>query len=566
MKKIMLVGAPNVGKSVIFQALTGKNATVSNYPGTTVEITTGLLRNSRGRFSIMDTPGIYSLEPLSEEEAVTCRILAADEADLIVQVVDAKNLSRMLPLTLSLLKRNIPLIVALNMMDEAIGCGIRIDFRALSEVLQVPVIPMTAVKGHGVQTLTREIMKNGFAVKHEPILSDRRLILQRTVKTIPRKKKLAFFDWLGKVTREPVRGSLILAFVLYFGLYQIVGKFGAGVLVDTLQAFFDFYITPQVVAFVNAYALWDWLRTLLIGEYGLYTMGFCYAFCIVLPIVGLFFSVFAFLEDCGYLPRLALLSDVLLKKIGLNGRAVIPFSLGFGCGTMAVLVTRILGTRRERLLTAFLLALAIPCSAQLGILLGLLSNRPDLFYVWFFYILLVFVMAGFLGNQVLPGHSSPFYMELPPMRCPKLQAVACKTYQRVLSYFKEILPLFLLMSGFLTILDAFGMIEFLIRFFVPMLDWIGLPGAFAPILLLGFFRRDYGAAGLYGLWSSAGLSDGELLVAATLLTLSMPCAAQAVVLVKEQGVRMALSMIVIIFSLAFFSAWFMRGVYLWLVL
>jgi ferrous iron transport protein B len=246
---------------------------------------------------------------------------------------------------------------------------------------------------------------------------------------------------------RPVTGVPILLGILYFGLYQFVGVFGAGTLVNFLEnVVFGRYIIPPVEAFIRwavPSALW---QSLFIGDYGIFTLGVRYAVAIILPIVGTFFLFFSLAEDTGYFPRLAMLVDRVFKRIGLNGRAVIPMVLGFGCDTMATMTTRILETRRERMIATFLLALAVPCSAQLGVIIALLAKEPTALGVWALVEVLVFLLVGWLTAKLMPGAKPSFYMELPPLRLPKWNNVLAKTMARMQWYLLEIFPIFILAS------------------------------------------------------------------------------------------------------------------------
>ncbi|MBP2651440.1 MAG: feoB 5, partial [Firmicutes bacterium] len=348
-----------------------------------------------------------------------------------------------------------------------------------------------------------------------------------------------------------------LAVVLYFGLYKIVGGFGAGVLVDYINENIFGVVTPLVMYAADQYLPWAWMKTLLVGQFGMFTFGLRYAVAIILPVVGTFFIVFAVLEDSGYLPRLAMLVDGLFKKIGLNGRAVIPMVLGLGCGTMAVFVTRTLETKRERILATFLLSLAIPCSAQLGVVLALLAHSKMALFMWTGYIMVAFGLVGWLGAKILPGRRSPFYMELPPLRWPRLGNVVMKAYTRMTWYFVEIIPVFILVSGLLWFCDQTGALTYIITAAQPIMVSLGLPPEAAQTFLLGFFRRDYGAAGLYDLTGQGLLDDRQLLVAAVTLTLFVPCVAQLMVMIKEQGSGIAITMMTLIALSAWLSGWLM---------
>jgi ferrous iron transport protein B len=414
--KVVLVGSPNVGKSVIFNYLTGQYVAVSNYPGTTVDISRGYSKINSILYEFIDTPGMYSLISITEEEKVSRYLLCQEKPDIVVHVIDAKNIRRMLNLTIQLIDVGFPVILVVNLMDEAIKNGIILKLERLAEILGTPVIATTATKGVGLETLKEEIgryrprqsclcmrfttnieqavlsimnkLKGDYGISRRMaallliqgdkifykmachkeslfpeilteikqlntyyqysmdyiITVERQRVVDSICNTILEGRKIqqqGIVEKLGRLTREPFTGIPILCFVLFFGIYQFVGRFGAGFLVEYMDVnIFVPFINPIVEYFVYQFIPWDWLQSLIIGRYGIFTLGFRYAFIIILPIVSTFFFMFAILEDSGYLPRLAMLVDIIFKKLGLNGRAVIPFSLGLGCGTMAVMVTR----------------------------------------------------------------------------------------------------------------------------------------------------------------------------------------------------------------------------------
>lgn len=357
---------------------------------------------------------------------------------------------------------------------------------------------------------------------------------------------------LSRLTMNPVTGVPILLLVLYFGLYKFVGGFGAGTIVDFLEnGIFIKYVNPWVDSTVSELVPWRWLQELLGMDYGIITLGLRYAVAIILPIVGAFFLVFSIIEDSGYLPRLAMLVDRIFKKIGLNGRAVIPMVLGFGCDTMATMVSRTLETKRERVIATFLLSLAIPCSAQLGVILALLSGLPVAMAVWVAFMALVFMLIGWLTSRVMPGEKPMFYMEVPPLRLPRLSNILIKTYTRLQWYFVEILPVFIAASVLIWFGNLTGLFSMLVDLMKPVVNWIGLPDEASKTFLYGFLRRDYGAAGLYDLQKAGALTPRQLTVAAVTLTLFLPCVAQLTMNIKERGLKTALGMAAFIFPFAF---------------
>ena len=664
---IALVGSPNVGKSVVFNSLTGSYVTVSNYPGTTVEVAsgTGVIRGQE--YLVIDTPGIYSLLPISAEELVTRDFLLRERPGLVVHVVDAKNLSRHLPLTLQLLEAGLKVILQLNIIDEASSLGLAIDDGWLQEHLGIPVVPTVAVSGQGMGRLRREIaaaldywqsprvqggsgcdrcrerkavghgqgqqgagaaplssiypshiveavhevigltgqtlaLHDGCEEDQGALWAQALLLLQgdealvdivrrsdpraaRLLRSLTGKLEDHFGGalplviaverqaWANDVCRrsvfevkEPRRrlvdtwgrrltrvwpGLPIALLIMYLVFYRFVGTFGAGTLVDWLDTVFTAQVNPLVEEILGKALPWPLVFRLLGGEYGIITLGFRYALAIVLPIVGTFFLAFALLEDSGYLPRLSLLVNRACQVLGLTGRSAIPLVLGLGCGTMATITTRTLETRRERLIATFLLALAVPCSAQLGLIMALLAPYPGVLLGWALCVFAVMIGAGSLASRLIPGPRASFYMEVPPLRMPRPGNVIGKTAARVSWYLKEVLPLFVGASVALWIGSETGLFQAAVKGLAPVTAALGLPEEVGAVLIYGFFRRDYGAAGLYDM--APIMSPPQLLIAAVTLTLFVPCIAQAAVNVKEQGWLRAALMISFIFPFAIAS-------------
>ncbi|MEK7477368.1 MAG: ferrous iron transport protein B [Candidatus Coatesbacteria bacterium] len=347
-------------------------------------------------------------------------------------------------------------------------------------------------------------------------------------------------DRFGDLLMHPLWGGLAAVAVLYFGLYVLVGKLGSGVLVNWLENdLFLKWLNPGAVRLAGAVIPWEPVRDLVTGEFGIFTLGVRYAVAIILPLVTMFFLVFALIEDSGYLPRLAMLLDALFKRIGLSGRAVIPMVLGFGCDTMATLVTRTLSTRRERLIATVLLALAIPCSAQLGVILGLLEGHAQALAIWFTVLAGAFLLVGWLGALVIPGEASIFFMEVPPLRWPLPGNVWRKTSVRVIWYMREVVPLFIYVSLAAWVASRMGILAVITSWAAVPLGWMGLPPASAPAFVFGFIRRDYGAAGLYDLNARHGLTVMQLAISSVVLTLFLPCIAQFMMMGRERSWKIA---------------------------
>lgn len=356
---------------------------------------------------------------------------------------------------------------------------------------------------------------------------------------------------IGRLVVHRVWSLPILAAVL-FAVYEFVGVFGAGTLVKwTEDGFFGGLLNPAMKSFVTAYAPWPWLADMLVGQYGLWTMGMTYAIALILPIVTTFFIAFGLLEDSGYFSRLSVLANRAFAAIGLNGRAVLPMVLGLGCVTMGTLVTRILHTRREKLIATFLMALAIPCSAQLGVVMGMLGTVGfGGTLAWVAALVVTMLAAGFLASKLVPGRRIPLVTEMPPMRLPVAANVLKKTAGRLRWYLVEVIPLFLFGTLLMFTLDKLGVLPWIIARGEPLVTgWLGLPKEASAAFVMGFLRRDFGATGLFAMGNA--LTSAQMVVGMVTITLFVPCIASVMMIVKEQGVRTAALMLALIMPTAF---------------
>ncbi len=553
--KIALVGNPNVGKSVVFGRLTGRYATVSNYPGTTVTITTGRALIGAEVCDVIDTPGVNALEGvLSEDERITKRLLSTGGAELVVQVADARNLRRALLLTSQLADTGLPMILVLNMVDEADGRGITIDAEGLSAHLGIPVVEAVAPEGRGVAELREALPSAARVVGTRPAGVSHIDWANSTAAEFRRVNVVSagrLREAINRAVREPLTGLPILAFVLY-ATYLFVGVFGAQTLVGALEDHvFNGLINPAATTAAGIIPV-PLIRDFLVGNYGLITMGLTYAMAIVLPVVTTFFLMFGFLEDSGYIPRLAIFSDRLFRSMGLNGKAVLPMVLGLGCDTMATMTTRILGTPKERLIAITLLALGVPCSAQLATIMGILGGIS----VWallllFGVVLSQMVVVGFLAARALPGDRSDFILELPPIRLPRMRNLVTKTALRVRWYLGEAVPLFLVGTALLFVLDRIGALDLLTGAARPVVTGaLGLPSESAGVFVMGFLRRDYGAAGLFRMAHDGRLTGVQSVIALTVMTLFVPCVANLLMIIRERGVRAGVAILAAVTAIA----------------
>lgn len=637
-EKIVLIGNPNVGKSAIFGLLTGKYVTVSNYPGTTVEVTQGNIKLDSKRLLLIDTPGVNSLIPMSEDEKVTRDILLKEVPSAVIQVGDSKNLKRTILITLQLSEMGLPLILDLNMIDEAMDRGIIIDTDKLKKILDVDVVSTIAPQKKGIKELRESLhspKKASIQLIYEPAIEE---YIEKVSRLLPTtsisKRSLSIMilcedeslrEWLkanlkveilskieiltnecklkvkdsihylisktriekaeeiantvimridmgksqliqtiGRISMHPVYGIPLLLLILY-GLYQFVGVFGAGTLVDFFEeTIFGEYINPMATKIVQAIFPFQIVQELLVGEYGIITVALTYSIAIILPITFTFFIAFALLEDSGYLPRLAILSNKLFNLIGLNGKAVLPMVLGLGCGTMAVMTARILETKRDRIITTFLLALAIPCSAQLGVILGMLSALSlKATIIWVLSLFLIALFTGFLASKLVGGERTDFFLEIPPLRVPHLKNILIKTMGRIEWYLKEAVPLFILGTLILFILNKLDILVIIEKAASPIIvNVLDLPPKTTEAFIIGFLRRDYGAAGLYTMAQQGLLTPIQTLVSLVSITLFVPCLANFFMIIKERGIKTAIWIIAIVFTSAFIFGgllnWFLR--------
>jgi ferrous iron transport protein B len=370
--------------------------------------------------------------------------------------------------------------------------------------------------------------------------------------TEPRRPPAGWQVRLGRWATHPLWGVAILAGVL-LSVYAFVGVLGAQILVGWMEGtLFGEIINPWLTGWVNAVAP-PLIAEMLVGPFGLWTMGMTYALALILPIVTTFFLAFGLLEDSGYLPRLAVIVDRLFRAVGLNGKAVLPMVLGLGCVTMATVTTRILETRRERLLAILLLALAVPCSAQLGVVMGMLGAVSfSAMLIWCAVVLALFLVVGWLAARLVPGQRSPLLVEIPPLRRPLLSNVVVKTGARLEWYLKEVVPFFLAGTFLVFVMDKLGVLEGLASLGQPVVTgWLGLPPQAGLAFLMGFLRRDFGATGLFVLESQGLLDPIQVVVAMVTITIFIPCVAAVMMIARERGWRVALAMVALIFPLAF---------------
>lgn len=559
MRKIVLAGNPNVGKSVVFSQLTGSKVMISNYAGTTVEFTRGQLNTEKESFDVLDAPGTYSLTPSSKVEEVASSLV--DQADIVINVVDATNLERNLLLTTELLEREVPVIISLNMIDEAGHKGVKIDLEKLESLLGVPVIPTVAVSGEGLKELVDALPR---AVNRKMVslaTGDRWAYVGSVVGEVQEvvHRHHSWLDTLQDASLRPLTGIPIAAGILFVAFQMVIGlgELIAGFLEDYI---FNGLYEPLLAYLSRVMGGSGFLHNVLIGRLidgeiefeeslGVLTTGVFVELGIVLPFLTVFYFVLGFLEDSGYLPRLAVMVDRSMHRLGLHGYSIIPMVLGFGCNVPAALAARNLESRRERFIACTLMAVAVPCMAQLALIVGLVGRFGGAYLaVVFASLFFIWVVLGLIIDRVMPGYTPSMVVEIPPYRIPSLKAQAKKLGMRIKGFLVHATPYILGGILVVNILYTVGFIDFIGVLFAPVIQGLlGLPGEAVSTLLIGFLRKDVAVAMLVPL----GLSARQFVIGAVVLAAYFPCAATFTVLVKEMGVKDMFKSAVIMAATAF---------------
>lgn len=593
-----LIGNPSVGKSLIFNHLTGLGVEVSNYPGTTVGVMHGVVRYGDAEFSLADLPGIYSLSGDSIEEEMVREYLLAEDLDLLIAVLDAKHLERNLYLLLQVAEIKKPLLVILNMMDEAETAGKIIDSASLAKQLGVPVIPSVATSGknlddiaravldgnvpvpalaipydhhieaavHSLQkyyglsqpealwalanvsvsTITPEIHENALVISEEIerrhmmspeqiIAANRHNLAKQLAASVtstapPRRRR----DFDALLTRG-FPGLPILAFIMV-SILLIVFTLG-GVLEETIVSLMTTYIADPF----HALGLDPFADTL--G--GAIILALMSGLGIAFPYVFLFYLFISVLEDTGYLTRAAFLADRGMHKLGLHGQGLIPMVLSFGCSVPAIMSTRLLPTRRERVIASVLVTM-LPCSARTVVISGIVASFIGFgaaFSIYAIVFVLVFVV-GCILSRITPGEQYGMILEMAELRRPIASHVVRKAWMRVREFIYIAMPLLLVSSIFLGLFEYYGLVAMFEEFIDPISTAVlGLPGFAFTALMFGILRKEMAFETLAVMAGTTDLatvlSSGQLYIFALVCALFIPCISTIAVLMRETGVRYA---------------------------
>jgi ferrous iron transport protein B len=547
MMRILLVGNPNVGKSALFSRLTGTHIISSNYPGTTVGFTKGYLKLGEERAELIDVPGNYTLEPSSKAEEVAVEMLK--DGDLVINVVDATNLERNLNLTLQLLERRTPVIVALNMWDDTRHRGINIDVAKLEELLGVPVVPTVGVTGQGVRELVRhlpeaKVPENARTYSN----SDERWV--RVGDIVSQVQSLShrhhtWYENLEDASSHRVWG-IVIALLVLFATFWFVRFVAEGIISYVAEPLFEWLWAPLLMKLSLALGAGGFWHNVLIGKliggeidythsFGLLSTGLYIPLALVLPYIISFYLALGILEDVGYLPRLAVLMDTIMHRLGLHGYAIIPTILGFGCNVPGIMATRILESRKQRFIAATLISIGVPCAALQAMIIGVVGQR-GVGYVAMVYgsLFISWVIIGLILNRAVKGFNPELLVEIPPYRLPPWRAIGEKLWLRVSGFIKEALPIILGTVLVVNILYTLGVFNAIADITAPVLTGLwGLPKETITAIVMGFLRKDVAM----GMLAPLALTAKQLVISSTVLAMFFPCVATFVILARELGAR-----------------------------
>jgi len=556
--KILLMGNPNVGKSVIFSRLTGVYVTASNYPGTTVEFTKGSLKFKGEKAELIDVPGTYTLEPTCEAERVATEMVK--EGDLIVNVVDATNLERNLYLTFQILALKKPMIIALNIWDDAKHRGINIDLEKLEELLGVPVVPTVAVSGEGIKELFNRL-EEATVPSHPTYTKEERWIqIGRIIDKVQcvTHRHHTLIERLEDASVQPLFGAFLFLAVLTIS-FSIIRFIGEGLINYVFNPFFEGFYAPLIMKLSSVLGSGGIFHDVLIGKlingsidfgqsFGLLTTGLYVPFAMVLPYVFSFYLILGALEDIGYLPRLAVLIDNVMHKLGLHGAAIIPMILGLGCNVPGALATRILESKREKFIAATIMAIGIPCMAQTAMIIGLVGSYGGRYLaIVFGTLFIVWFSLGLILNKIIKGESPEIFLEIPHYRIPNIGALAKKLWMRLSGFLLEAIPLVLIGVLFVNVLYMIGFIKLISSIAAPVVTYLwGLPESAVSALIVGFLRKDVAV----GMLAPLGLTAKQAVIGSTVLAVYFPCIATFVVLIKELGIKDTFKSVVMMITVA----------------
>jgi len=569
MHKLLLAGNPNVGKSVVFSRLTGIGVISSNYPGTTVDVSSGDSMIAGERFTIVDVPGAYSSHGLNKAEEVAAKIVKDTKEAVIINVVDATNLERNLFYTFELAQAGLPMVMLLNKWDIAVRQGITIDCALLGKKLGVTVIPFVATTGEGLNELQEFIKRflDGAELlpNAQPQDPDERWKLIGKLSSecqVIRHKHASFTERLQAVTSQPNTGIPFAVLVMSVAFF-IIRFIGEMLNVYVLDKLYNLLWFPFVSKIFSAVSDGGFIKTFFIGTgpdplqtFGVLTTGIYIPFVTVLPYIFAFYFVLSILEDIGYLPRLAVLLDSTMHKFGIHGYGVIPIMLGLGCKVPAIIATRVLETKREQTLAAaFALSIA-PCMPQTAMIFSLLAPYNIKYTIFAFASILIAGLSASFGlSRMIKGNTPELFVEIPPYQMPMLSVIMRKVYFRIKDFLFEAVPMIIFGIAIISLMDIAGIFRILDLLLAPFMHtMLGLPPETASVMLLGFLRKDVSISML----APFHLDPSSIVVASVFLTLYLPCVGTFFTTLKELGGKYASLVFLINFAAAVFFSFLLH--------
>ena len=556
--KILLMGSPNVGKSVFFSAFTNIHVVSSNYAGTTVSYMKGTLPLNGVNYNLIDVPGTYSLTATSEAEEVAVKFLTSNPKAILF-VLNAADLEGSVKLALEVLEYNIPMVAALNLSDVAERQGRKINVKLLEKKLGIPVVPTVAVKGQGLKELEDKLAEVLAEADSQacaacgscagcsgcpagaPVLSywerAREIVAACVTDTNAAPSRL---DRFGEALLRPWPGILLSIIIMLASLGVVVGA-GKALRAVLLLPLVNQGIVPLFERLFAGIAMPEVLRNVLIGQFGIFRISFEWILALVMPYVLLFQLVFSFLEDRGILPRMAVLFDNVMSKLGVQGGSLINIMLGFGCAVPAIIGTRTATTRKERLIITTIVCFSIPCISQTGALISLLSDYSYwLLLAVFLTGASVFILMARLTSRMLKGKVDPLVIEIPNLLMPERKAYFKKFFVRVKQFLVDAEGPMMIAVVIAALLAETGILNGISSFLKPLVSgWLGLPPEASMSLILGIIRREMSVAPLL----SMNLTGLQMYVGAVVSMIYVPCLSVFGILAKEFNLKVALSIV-----------------------
>jgi ferrous iron transport protein B len=555
--RILLMGNPNVGKSVIFSKLTGMDVLAANYIGTTISYTYGNFNLGSRKGVLIDVPGTYSLEDATSPAEETAVNMLKDGASAVICVLDATNLERNLNLALQVQQTGLPVVFAINLTDVASAQGVSIDAETLSQELGAPVIATVATRNKGLRELLELAWKVAHSSAPAPIKPlSRQERWQKAVKIASlvqtqEYRQPTFWERMGELTLRPIPGLPIAALVLLATLGLVVGG-GKAIRGALLLPLLNNHYVPFITRLITGLLGEGVIRNILVGDYGVLIKGIEWPFALILPYVILFYITLSILEDTGYMPRLGVLVDGILRKIGIQGGTIVPMIMGYGCAVPAILGTRASTSYKERIMVTTLVSLSVPCVAQTGAFIYLLGERSIIALIGvYLFSLAAMLVTGIVMNRVVKGKVDPMLLEIPNLLKPDPAALGKKIWLRTRHFMMEAEVPMLLGIAFAALVVETGFLDSISAYIAPLVTgWLGLPQEASIGLMLGIIRRELAVLPLLEL----NLSTFQLFVGALVALFYVPCLSVFAVIIKEFNLKTALLIGVFTLFMAFFIA------------